>query len=59
MNHSLQLVIDKHLSTLPARGTDQSTVVRARDSDDGKARIFKLNATLSDAVLVERYALSS
>jgi hypothetical protein len=52
-------VIDKHLSTLPARGTDQSTVVRARDSDDGKARIFKLNATLSDAVLVERYALSS
>ncbi|TFK55999.1 hypothetical protein OE88DRAFT_1652562 [Heliocybe sulcata] len=48
------LVIDKSLASLPRRQTDGSTIVRSQDSDAGKARVFKLNATPGDPVLVER-----
>ena len=53
----LQLVIDKSLTALPKRKTDGAIVVRSQDSDDAKARVFKLNANLSDPVLIERYVL--
>lgn len=49
-----QLVIDKSLASLPRRQTDGATVIRCQDSDAGKARVFKLNGTLKDPVLVER-----
>ncbi|GJE84096.1 hypothetical protein PsYK624_001710 [Phanerochaete sordida] len=48
------LVVDKSLASLPKRQTDGATVLRCHDSDAGKARVFKLNATPKDAVLVER-----
>ncbi|KAK0490838.1 hypothetical protein IW261DRAFT_1434367 [Armillaria novae-zelandiae] len=48
------LVIDKSLTALPKRKTDGAIVVRSQDSDDAKARVFKLNANLSDPVLIER-----
>ncbi|KAK0191136.1 hypothetical protein F5146DRAFT_1103293 [Armillaria mellea] len=51
---ALMLVIDKSLTALPKRKTDGAIVVRSQDSDDAKARVFKLNANLSDPVLVER-----
>lgn len=51
----LQLVIDKSLASLPRRQTDGSIVIRSQDNDAGKARIFKLNATPQDPILVERY----
>ena len=52
----VQLVIDKSLASLPKRQTDGSTVIRSQNSDTAKARVFKLNATPRDPVLVERYA---
>ncbi|KAK0183740.1 hypothetical protein F5146DRAFT_252349 [Armillaria mellea] len=48
------LVIDKSLTALPKRKTDGAIVVRSQDSDDAKARVFKLNANRSDPVLIER-----
>lgn len=48
------LVIDKSLVSLPKRQTDGATVIRCQDSEAGKARVFKLNATIKDAILVER-----
>ncbi|KAL6309636.1 hypothetical protein BKA93DRAFT_275662 [Sparassis latifolia] len=48
------LVIDKSLASLPKRKTDGATIVRTRDDALGKARIFKLNATPKDPLLVER-----
>ncbi|KAK0468171.1 uncharacterized protein EV420DRAFT_1503199 [Desarmillaria tabescens] len=51
---SLRLVIDKSLTALPKRKTDGAIVVRSQDSDDAKARVFKLNANLGDPLLIER-----
>ncbi|ESK96120.1 hypothetical protein Moror_7465 [Moniliophthora roreri MCA 2997] len=48
------LVIDKSLSSLPRRKTDNSTVIRCQSTDSAPARVFKLNATAGDAVLIER-----
>jgi len=48
------LVIDKSLASLPRRKTDGAIVIRCQDSELGKARVFKLNATVKDPVLVER-----
>jgi hypothetical protein len=49
-------VIDKSLSSLPRRKTDNSFVIRCQSSDLVPARVFKLNAVAGDAVLIERYA---
>ncbi len=51
-----QLVIDKSLTALPRRQTDGAVVIRSQDANDAKARVFKLNATVKDPILVERYA---
>jgi len=48
------LVIDKSLATLPRRKTDGAIIVRSQDSDDGKARVFKLNANAGEPILLER-----
>ncbi|KAH9951663.1 hypothetical protein B0H21DRAFT_684646 [Amylocystis lapponica] len=48
------LVIDKSLASLPRRTTDGAVVIRSQDSEQGKAKVFKLNATAKDPVLVER-----
>ncbi|KAA1466353.1 hypothetical protein DENSPDRAFT_790912 [Dentipellis sp. KUC8613] len=48
------LVIDKSLSSLPRRQTDGAIIIRSQDADGEKAKVFKLNATPSDPVLVER-----
>ncbi|KAJ7044478.1 hypothetical protein C8F04DRAFT_587730 [Mycena alexandri] len=48
------LVIDKSIASLPRRRTDDSIIVRAQDSDAGKARVFKLNAVMSEPILLER-----
>jgi hypothetical protein len=50
-----QLVIDKSLATLPRRKTDGAIIVRSQDSDDGKARVFKLNANAGEPILLERF----
>ncbi|KAF8592390.1 hypothetical protein K439DRAFT_1318318, partial [Ramaria rubella] len=48
------LVIDRNLSNLPRRKTDGAIIIRSEDTPAAKARIFKLNATPSGAVLVQR-----
>jgi len=48
------LVIDVSLASLPRRKTDGSIVIRSRDSELGKAKTFKMNATTKEPVLVER-----
>ncbi|EMD40797.1 hypothetical protein CERSUDRAFT_80452 [Gelatoporia subvermispora B] len=48
------LVIDKSLASLPKRKTDGAAVIRSQDSENGKARVFKLNANAQDPILVER-----
>ncbi|KAF8630337.1 hypothetical protein AX15_002987 [Amanita polypyramis BW_CC] len=48
------LVIDKNLATLPRRKTDNAIVVRAQDTEAAKARVFKLNVTVDDSILLER-----
>ncbi|KAJ3710428.1 hypothetical protein FB446DRAFT_639859 [Lentinula raphanica] len=48
------LVIDTNLSALPRRQSDQSTIIRCRDSDTTAARVFKLNANPGEPVLLER-----
>ncbi|KAL9712855.1 hypothetical protein Ac2012v2_004094 [Leucoagaricus gongylophorus] len=48
------LVIDKGLASLPRRQTDNAIIIRTQDSNTGKARMFKLNATASDPILLER-----
>ncbi|TDL29432.1 hypothetical protein BD410DRAFT_736338 [Rickenella mellea] len=48
------LVIDKNILKLPRRKTDGSIIVRCQDSGELKSRVFKLNANISEAVLVER-----
>ncbi|KAJ7781102.1 hypothetical protein B0H16DRAFT_1497086 [Mycena metata] len=48
------LVIDKSIASLPRRRTDDSIIVRAQDSDADKARVFKLNAVMSEPILLER-----
>lgn len=53
----LQLVIDKTLSSLPRRRTDNAIIIRSQDSNGAKARIFKLNSNTpkdTDAVLIDR-----
>jgi hypothetical protein len=50
-----KLVIDKYLSALPQRETDGAAVIRAQDAAEGKARVFKLNTVVDDAVLISRY----
>lgn len=52
---SHQLVIDKSLAALPRRKTDGAIIIRSRDSEEGKARVFKLNALPSEPILLERY----
>jgi hypothetical protein len=49
-----QLVIDRNLSSLPRRKTDNAIIIRSQDTPTTKARIFKLNATSSRPVLIER-----
>lgn len=48
-------MIDKSLATLPRRKTDGAIIIRSQDSDDGKARVFKLNANAGEPVLLERF----
>ncbi|KAI0723207.1 hypothetical protein C8Q76DRAFT_722065 [Earliella scabrosa] len=48
------LVIDKSLTALPRRQTDGAIVIRCQDTQDAKARVFKLNATVKEPVLIER-----
>ncbi|EIW51351.1 uncharacterized protein TRAVEDRAFT_137539, partial [Trametes versicolor FP-101664 SS1] len=48
------LVVDKSLASLPRRQTDGAIIIRCQDADDAKARIFKLNATPKEPILVER-----
>ncbi|KAF8639764.1 hypothetical protein AX17_001025 [Amanita inopinata Kibby_2008] len=48
------LVIDKSLAALPRRKTDNAIVVRSQDNDAAKARIFKLNVTINEPILLER-----
>ncbi|CCA71221.1 hypothetical protein PIIN_05158 [Serendipita indica DSM 11827] len=48
------LVIDKTLSNLPRRTTDNAIILRSKDTDSAKACVFKLNAKEVGAVLVER-----
>ncbi|KZT74304.1 hypothetical protein DAEQUDRAFT_748272 [Daedalea quercina L-15889] len=48
------LVMDKSLASLPRRKTDGAVVIRCQDAELGKARVFKLNATPKEPVLVER-----
>ena len=50
----MQLVIDKSLTALPRRQTDGAVVIRSQDASNAKARVFKLNATAKDPILVER-----
>jgi len=52
-------VIDKSLATLPRRKTDGAIIIRSQDSDDGKARVFKLNANAGESVLLERFVFYS
>jgi len=55
-NGQLKLVIDKNIASLPRRQTDEAIIIRSQDSDEGKARVFKLNATTSsDPILLERF----
>ncbi|KAG9219008.1 hypothetical protein CCMSSC00406_0001418 [Pleurotus cornucopiae] len=51
------LVIDKSLSSLPRRQTDNAIIVRSQDSNDQKARVFKLNAKYADPILLERHVI--
>lgn len=53
-----KLVIDKPLDNLPRRKTDNSIIIRSKDAGESKARVFKLNAKGSGAVMVERLALN-
>ncbi|KAJ7507952.1 hypothetical protein B0H11DRAFT_1969448 [Mycena galericulata] len=48
------LVIDKTIASLPRRHTDGAIILRCKDSDAGKARVFKLNAVAGEPVLLER-----
>ncbi|KAL5530399.1 hypothetical protein ACEPAF_6657 [Sanghuangporus sanghuang] len=48
------LVIDKLLTSLPRRRTDNAIIIRAQDSNDAKARVFKLNANPVEPILLER-----
>ncbi|KAI0068765.1 hypothetical protein BV25DRAFT_1792016 [Artomyces pyxidatus] len=50
------LVIDKNLTSLPRRQTDGAIIVRSQDTENAAARVFKLNATPSEPILVERTA---
>jgi len=49
-----QLVIDRNLTGLPRRKTDGAIIVRSRDAPSAKARIFKLNATVSGPMFIQR-----
>ncbi|KAH7930751.1 hypothetical protein BV22DRAFT_1028201 [Leucogyrophana mollusca] len=48
------LVIEKSLTTLPKRKTDGAIIIRSQDSPVDKAVVFKLNASPSEPVLLER-----
>lgn len=50
-------MIDKSLASLPRRKTDNAVIIRSQDNDSDKARVFKLNANVGEAVLLERYVL--
>ena len=47
-------MIDRLLSSLPRRKTDKAIIVRCQDGELGEAQVFKLNANLSDSVLLLR-----
>ncbi|KAJ8523425.1 hypothetical protein ONZ45_g137 [Pleurotus djamor] len=47
------LVIDKSLASLPRRQTDNAIIIRSQSSDAGEARVFKLNATYTDPIILE------
>ena len=49
-----QLVIDKLLSLLPRRQTDSAIIIRCQDSGEAKSRVFKLNGSSMDPILLER-----
>lgn len=49
-----QLVIDRNLSTLPRRKTDNAIIIRSQDTPTTKARIFKLNATSGPPIFIQR-----
>jgi len=49
-----QLVIDKTLASLPRRKTDNAIIIRSQDTDDSRARVFKLNAVAEEPILLER-----
>ena len=53
----LQLVLDKSLTALPQRPADGAFVLKTKEggADKATARVFKLNATLIDPILIERY----
>ncbi|KAF8528965.1 hypothetical protein BU17DRAFT_36705 [Hysterangium stoloniferum] len=48
------LVIDINLFALPRRKTDEAIIVRSQDTSAAKARIFKLNATMGQPILIQR-----
>ncbi|KDQ20752.1 hypothetical protein BOTBODRAFT_26770 [Botryobasidium botryosum FD-172 SS1] len=48
------LVIDKALASLPRRKTDGAVILRCQDGPAGKARVFKINATNADPVMIAR-----
>ncbi|KAK7061846.1 hypothetical protein R3P38DRAFT_2831890 [Favolaschia claudopus] len=48
------LVIDKTIASLPRRQTDGAIIIRAQDTDEAKAHVFKLNAVASEPILLER-----
>ncbi|KAH7916166.1 hypothetical protein BJ138DRAFT_1169478 [Hygrophoropsis aurantiaca] len=48
------LVIEKSLTVLPKRKTDEAIIIRSQDTPSDKAVVFKLNATPSEPVLLER-----
>ncbi|KAF5390588.1 hypothetical protein D9757_002690 [Collybiopsis confluens] len=48
------LVIDCNLDELPTRHSDKASIIRCQDSESAPARVFKLNATPAEPVLIER-----
>jgi len=48
------LVIDRDLRELPIRQTDEAIIIRSKDTETSKARIFKLNAMVGQPVLIQR-----
>lgn len=47
-------MLDRNLFALPRRKTDDAIVIRSKDTESAKARIFKLNAREGGPVLIQR-----